>query len=146
MALWPIASQSSDEEFDDRHFRQIVFDFIDRIGKEIVLYNDYESNLSANDFKHIELQVHAQRVQKVLKLCIEKIRLIFYVSHLIQHQSDHLMLLFSLDDAQFIENFGQKWFHSVIDSSDNKFISELSRCFDILKTYDTTEEWQNVND
>lgn len=141
----PATSVIDKNDCDDRHFRQVVFDIIERIGKEIV-YKDYESNISANDYKHIELKLHAQRVENVLEWCIEQIKLIFYLSHFIGYQSGHLMLFFANNDAKQIEKFAEKWANSTIDTSnDNEFISDLNRCLKMMKEYDATKNgWQMV--
>lgn len=115
----------SDAECDDLKFREVVFEFIERIG---TFDENYEPNISANDFRHIELQIQAKRVGKVLELCISKIRLVFYLSHLIEHQRDHLILYFSTDEARRIEVFSENWSHGAgsVTSSD------LNRCLDIV--------------
>lgn len=150
MALCPTATHDTssngrvDCNSDDTYFHQVVFEFIQRIGREVTFYEDYESNISANDFKRIELQIQAQRVEKILNLCIAKIPLIFSLFSLIE-QSDHLRLLFSRQDAQKIEQLTQKWSHSMPDTSNGEFIADLNLCLDIVGKHDSVKEWQKVN-
>lgn len=129
---------------DDKKFREIVFDFIERIAREVSMYEDGESTISANDFKHIELQIQAQRVENVLKLCISKIQCIFLLSYLIEHQYDHLTLLFPRQDAQRIKTFAQKWLHSIPDSSDRRFNAELNDCLNAVDKADIQWKSQKV--
>lgn len=150
MALCPIATYDSSSNgrvecnSNDAHFHQVVFEFIQRIGRNVTFYEDYESNISANDFKRIELEIQAQRVEKILDLCIAKIPLIFSLSNLIE-QSDCLKLLFAQQDAQKMEQLTLKWSHSMPDTSNCEFIGDLNSCLDIVGKNDAVKEWQKVN-
>lgn len=117
---------------DDQQFREIVFEFIERIGKEVCFYENYDPSTSASDFKHIELQIQAQRVGKVLELCISKIKLVFDLSYLFEHQHSHLILYFHQNDAKAIELFFEKWVYGMADATSNEFKSDLNRCLDII--------------
>ncbi|XP_055311486.1 dynein regulatory complex protein 10-like [Sitodiplosis mosellana] len=149
MALCPTSINDSpstnliDNDSDDSYFCQVVFELIERIGREVAFYEDYESNISAKDFKHIELQIQAQRIEKILDLCIAKIPLVFYISSLIEQPRDHhLKLLFSRRDAQQIEQFTQKWSNLTADASNIDFIADLNVCLDIVENNDAAKEWQ----
>lgn len=121
-------------DFEDEKFREVVFEFIERIGKETSTYECYEPNINANDFKHIELQIQAKRVEKVLELCIDQIKLVFVLSFLIQHQSDYLILYMSSDNARLIEIFSNRWFNgTTVKVNNNEFETDLNRCLDIVK-------------
>lgn len=124
---------------NDKKFREIVYDFIERIAREVSMYEDGESTINSDDFKHIELQIQARRVEKVLKLCISKVELIFLLSYLIEHQCDHLALLFERQDAQRIEAFAQKSLHSLPDPS------ELNDCLNAVDKADIQWKFQKVN-
>lgn len=122
-----------------------MYDFIERIGREISMYDDGESSISASDFKHIELQIQAKRVEKVLQLCINQIRLIFVLSHLIEHQRDHFKLLFAREDAKLMEEFAQKWLQFMPDPSNPEFNAELNQCLIIMDGTDMKWKIQKVN-
>lgn len=118
---------------EDEKFREVVFEFIERIGKETSTYECYEPNINANDFKHIELQIQAKRVEKVLELCINQIKLVFILSFLIEHQNDYLILYMSSDNARLIEIFSKRWFNGTTDEvHGNEFETDLNRCLDIV--------------
>lgn len=122
-----------DTDCDDQNFKEVVFEFIERIGKEVSFYENYEPNIAANDFKHIELQIQAKRVAKVLELCVRKIGLVFILSHFIKHQNDHLILYFSNDNANLIKLFSEKWHHGTTDNAMiYEFDMDLNRCLDII--------------
>lgn len=149
MALCPIATHDSSNgrvecNLDDTYFQQVVFEFIQRIGREVALYEDYEPNISANDFKRIELQIQAQRVEKILDLCIAEIPLVFSLSSLIE-QPDHLKLLLSQRDAQKIEQLTQKWLYSIPDTSNSELNADLNLCLNIVGKNDAVKEWLKVN-
>lgn len=134
----------NNDSYNNDNFCSVVFEFIERIGREVAFYEDYESNISAKDFKHIELKIQAERIEKILELCISKIQLIFYLSNLIEEQRDHLKLLFSQHDAQRIEQFIQKWSNLMADTSNYDFISNLNTCLDIVEKSDAAKYWQEV--
>lgn len=123
---------------DDSKFRNIVYDFIERIANEISLFavDSNEFDLSASAFRHIELQIQARRIEKALQICIAKIRLVFIVSQLIEYQCDHLKLFFQPPDVECIENFAKKWFESDLDPRNSDFIVDLNEC---LEAADRTE-------
>lgn len=119
---------------DENKFRNIVYNFIERIANEVSLYDDDDDNndfnLSASAFRHIELQLQARRIEKALQLCITKIRLVFFVSQLIEHHSDHLKLYFQPLDVERLEKFAQRWFKSDVDSLNSDFNVDLNDCLD----------------
>lgn len=136
-----------DTDCDDHNFKEVVFEFIERIGKEVFFYENYEPNIAANDFKHIELQIQAKRVAKVLELCVRKIGLVFILSPLIEHQNDHLILYFSNDNANVIKLFSEKWHHGTTDNVTNhEFDVDLNRCLDIIDGSQIKTEKFTVND
>lgn len=143
MALCKIQLIDDDFDNDDEQFRGVVFEFIERIGREVSLYDDYEPNINAINFKHIEMQIQAQRIQKVLDLCIDKIKRVFYLFDLIEHYNDEVKLLFSKEDAEKIEYFSRKWFEGTIDSSNTGFNSDLYQCIEILEKVDIDKQQVN---
>lgn len=133
-------SESSDFDNDDEKFCEVVFEFIERIGKEVTLYENYGPKISENDFRHIEMQIQAERVEMILKLCIKKINLIIFLSTLIEHKRDYLKLLFMREHGQKIEQFAQKWFDQTVHGSKVEFNSDLNECLDILGKYVTIQQ------
>lgn len=130
---------------DETKFRNIVYDFIERIANEVTLYDDNsEFNLSASAFRHIELQIQARRIEKALQLCITKIRLVFFVSQLIEYQRDHLKLFFQPLDAERIEKFAQKWFKPKLDHLNSDFNADLNHCLDVADRTDIKIKVQSV--
>lgn len=123
---------------DENKFRNIVYDFIERIANEISLFADdsNEFDLSASAFHHIELQIQAGRIEKALQLCIAKIRLVSIISQLIEYQCDHLKLLFQPHDVECIENFAEKWFESDLEPMNSDFIIDLNQCLDVADRTD----------
>lgn len=118
---------------DEKKFRKIVYEFIERIAHEVSMYNDdFEFNLSASAFRHIELRIQAERIEKVLQLCISKIHSVFFVSQLIEYQRDHLKLFFTAPDAEYIGKFAKKWLRSESDPSITDFNAELNQCLDAV--------------
>lgn len=141
----PSTSQNNaNSNCDNNKFREVVFDFIERIGKELPLYEDSEPKFGASEFKQIELQIQAQRIEKVLELCVAKIRLAFHLSHLMQHQSDHLKLLLARDSALAIEQFSEKWLNTVHDFSGQEFTADLYQCLSIIENKETTKDMHKV--
>lgn len=124
---------------DENKFRTIVYDFIERIAAEISLFDDDTDafNLSASAFRHIELRIQARRIEKTLQLCIAQIRLIFFVSQLIEHQCDHLTLLFQPLDAECIKKFAKKWSQSNLDPLNRDFNIDLNECLDAANRTDS---------
>lgn len=117
---------------DENNFQHIVFDFIERIAKEVSLFDqDSELNLSESAFRHIELQIQAQRIEKVLRLCISAIRSVFVVSQLIECQRDRLKLFFEPQDVECIGNLAQKWFGFEPNPLTTEFMAALNQCLDI---------------
>lgn len=141
----PFAVESSN--CNENKFRNIVYEFIERIAKEVSFYdNDSELNISASVFRHIESQIQAQRIKKVLQLCISKIRLVFFVSQLIEYQRDHLKLLFQPPDVECIENFAQKWIEMDFDHDSNgDFNADLNHCLDAADRTDNKIKIQSVS-
>lgn len=134
-------NQLIDVEFDDdEKFGEIVFEFIERIGKEAIFYDNYEPNINANDFKHIEMQIQAQRIEKVLNLCIYKIERIFNLSELIEYYIDHLKLFFSREDAEKIEKFAGKWSDVTVDPTNSAFNSDMNECIQMLENMDINKQ------
>lgn len=115
---------------DQKMFCDIVFDFIERIVREASVYEDNSCSFDANDFRHIEYQIQAKRIEKVLQLCISKIHQVFILSHLIVNQRDHLKLLFDRKDAQQIEKFAENCFDAAPDPTNHEFETQLNRCLD----------------
>lgn len=150
MAFCPILAIDSastsviDTNAVDNTFRLVVFEFIEQIDREVAFYEDYEPKISANDFRRIELQIQAQRVEKILKLCIAKIHRIFHLSNLIEQHCDHLKLIFTQHEAQQIEKFAQKWSNQTTDASNSEFIFDLNECLDIVAKQDAAKEWTMV--
>lgn len=141
----PSTSQNdADSNCDNSKFREVVFNFIERIEKELSFYEDYEPKFSANDFKRIELQIQAQRIEKVLELCITKVQLAFHFSHLMQHQRDHFKLLFPRHNALALEQFSEKWFNSVLDLSSQEFTADLFKCLSIIESKETAKYTHKV--
>lgn len=137
---------SSNSTCDEKKFHEIVFNFIERIEREITLYDDDgDSNISENDFRHIELQVQAKRVEYVLKQCIEKVRLVFILSHVIEHQIDQFELILTRDDTEHMENFVHKWFKSVLNSANPEFHAELKQCLTIADRIDLKRNIEKVS-
>lgn len=126
-------------------FRNILYDFIERIANEVSLYDDNsEFNLSASAFSHIELQIQARRIEKALQLCITKIRLVFFVFQLIEYQRDHLKLFFQPPDAERIVKFAQKWFGPDSDRVNGDFNADLNQCLDAADRTDIKINVQSV--
>lgn len=117
---------------NNEKFREIVYDFIERIAREVSVYEDSDFILSANNFRHIELQIQAKRVENILKLCISKIQQVFYLSYLIEHQCDHLTLFLARNDADHVARFAQKWLNSVSNPKSYEFNEELKNCLNIV--------------
>lgn len=135
---------STSDLIETNSFHLVVFEFIERIGRDVSVYEDYESKFSAKDFQHIELQIQAQRIEKILNLCIEKIPLAFHLFYLIEQQRDHLNLLFAKQDAQKIQKFIQKWSQSKDAISNSQLLSDLNVCLDIVKKRDAIKNWEKV--
>lgn len=140
-------SQSISNEFplavnisncDENKFRNIVYEFIERIANEVSLFDDdnNEFNLSATAFRHIELQIQARRIEKILQLCITQIRLVFFISQLIKYQRDNLKLFFQSQDIDRIEKFAKKCFDSELDPLNMNFNVDLNECLDAANRTD----------
>ena len=131
---------------DGNQFQNIVYDFIERITNELLLYDDNsEFDLSASAFRQIELQIQAQRIEKVLELCISKIRLVFFVSQLNENQRDHLTLFFQPLEVECITNFNRKWFGSDINPLNSDFNVDLNKCLNAANRTDIKIKAQSVS-
>lgn len=140
----PSASQNESfhESFDndDDKFAEIVGEFIERIGTEVSLYEMYGSSISENDFQLIEMQIKAERIENILKMCIKKVNLVIYLSSLIEYRKDALKLLFARKHAQRIEQFSRRCFNQLKFTPYTEFNSDLDECLDILGKYVTTPQ------
>lgn len=130
---------------DDNKFRNIVYEFVERVAKEVSFYDD-DSDLetSASAFRHIELQIQAQRIEKLMKDSISKIRLVFFVSQCIENQRDHLKLFFQPLDIERIENFVRKWIEPEQDPLNAEFNVDLNHCLDAAYRNDIKIKIQSV--
>lgn len=133
---------------DTNNFQNIVFDFIERIAKEVAVFDcGNEFNLSESAFRHIELQIQAQRIEKVLQLCISKIRSVFVISQLVEDQRDHLKLFLEPSDVKRIENFAKKWFRELSESNQwtgVEFNIDLNQCLSTAEQTDIKFKMQLV--
>lgn len=128
-------TESESKSFHNDQFAEIVRKFIERIGSEVLHYENYGSKISENDFQLIEMQKRAQSVENVLNLCIKKVNLMIYLASLIQNRKESLILLFARKHVEKLVQFSKKCFNRLRFRPFAEFNSDLDECLDILGKY-----------
>lgn len=116
--------------------REIIFNFIDQIHKEVSCYSISAINEQINE---IESQLQAQRMEKILTSCIQHIELTFHLPNLLAIDPDFIRsfkwmegierLIYESGDVMGTQKQFQSVFCRALISLDQHFLVEALQKF-----------------
>lgn len=119
--------ESMEDAKTSSNFNETVRELIERIELESLIYQDPTQNINSDSLKHIDLELQAQRIQKVLEMCINEISMVFLLSYFVSNNVDTTFLPCKMENQI---KFTQKWFHTSNSHLSNDFNKELNKCLD----------------